>query len=507
MAFDFGTLFGAIGSGGSILSSFASMFGGGVSKDWDKVRLQWAQYKAQRGITELERIERRRQIEEQIAFKRKYLKEEYDVTMQEIQLASRDVAGSENRAIIEAGNIRAKETRDAAIKVIAQQKAAYGAGGVSLQGSPMEVLRGTAIEAEEDAQNILRLAKMQAAPTTGGFEQMQLAALKAKRANLLYKQSLDEMDMIMEELARREAIEAISDKKSKQFMALQMGYESTENTLLEYLQSGTSALSKMGGLYSQLDKLGIFGSKAATSALSGLNATTTGSFGLTGAAGATAVVNSAEVAALVSAGISPELASQLVALSATTIGEFGMTGGGAATAGVAGMSIAWPLLGVAAAFIPAVLGSMEKSMLNPSQNKLLKTSWQDFEKAWREGDIEAIKAMTAGKVDPKKDIASDKRQALGMAGLMAVSEYLPQLKRYMDAEGNIDEEKFKDEQTYKDLMMFEEKFKLLFGEEANPWAAAKGGKNHPYWDYWFKPGWGYFNQDPTHYIDNPNYGA
>ena len=81
---------------------------------------------------------------------------------------SRRNAELEAVAIEQSGAVEASQKRKEIKRLISTQKAKYGAAGIELTGSPLEVMIGTAAEGELDAQIIEYNAKREAYATRYG---------------------------------------------------------------------------------------------------------------------------------------------------------------------------------------------------------------------------------------------------------------------------------------------------------------------------------------------------
>ncbi|TQV80770.1 hypothetical protein [Denitrobaculum tricleocarpae] len=94
---------------------------------------------------------------------------------------------ADNNAIIAEQNAAADETRQrrAAGRQAAASRAAIGAAGVTLEGSPMEVLEDQALEAELDALNIRYGGRLQASNYRSQAQLDRSAARSARTQGFL----------------------------------------------------------------------------------------------------------------------------------------------------------------------------------------------------------------------------------------------------------------------------------------------------------------------------------
>jgi len=102
-------------------------------------------------------------------------------------LETRALEAERNRGIAyEKAEMEARDLRVKNRAVIGQVRAAYGANGLSMDGSPLDVLQATAVEQELDVEKVLYagdLAALEQTDKAGSFrQQAQLARMGAASA-------------------------------------------------------------------------------------------------------------------------------------------------------------------------------------------------------------------------------------------------------------------------------------------------------------------------------------
>jgi len=86
------------------------------------------------------------------------------------------VAEANAAAARTSAELDAERTREAGLRLLATQRAQYGASGVTLEGTPTDVILGTAEEIELDAQSILRKGLIQSQQYTSKAALDQISA-------------------------------------------------------------------------------------------------------------------------------------------------------------------------------------------------------------------------------------------------------------------------------------------------------------------------------------------
>lgn len=256
-----GTIIGALGIGLQGAGLFSSLFGGSDNAALESAKINYY-YNSQ--LLEAQRGQRRTEIDAELSYREKYLKEELDYALKsaalEAQIESMGLTPS--YATIEAGKVRADQKREETIRTIHAMEAAYGAAGVTAEGSPMAAMMDTAMQGQKTAAEIERIAYMEATEDRGAAKRVAAAqaglAIAQERANLLYNKEMSGLDLTRQSLARTEAFEEEWAKKGKIY-----GYYALQATLGAYaeaktatlLTQGSSILTSIGGLIPKFSQL------------------------------------------------------------------------------------------------------------------------------------------------------------------------------------------------------------------------------------------------------------